>query len=987
MIPQRYRKPLAITAAAIVVYALLGFFLAPWLVKNTATNAVRDNLGVELGLQKVSVNPFVLSLGIDGLELDDPAGEPFLAIDRIFINFQLSSLFRWALTFREFHIESPKLNLARDGEGEFNFGFLAQQPAEAGAVPDEPAGSPPRLLIQDFAITDSVVDWKDDVPPEPVDTRFGPINIVIAGLNTLPDRAGLQDVVITTETQGTLSWSGSLELNPLRSEGRAAIKGSHFPLASAYLRYQTGFDVDEGSLDVELDYRVDTLADGSLEASISNLEMSVRDILVQTFNEALGRSAPDREVLRLPAVRLWGGDFRWPAKTVAAAGFSIYDGVISLLRDDDGALNVLPAEVEEPAGQDTVPDADPVAPAGDPWQLSLSEFSINRLALNLEDEVVTPPANLGWRSLDIEIRDISNEDGAVFPTVARLEALDGGSIAIDGQLGVLPTPSFDFSLVVDALEFGMADPYLKQLADVHLESGALNVTAEIRSSEDDSLSVSGDFEFADFLLTESDQDARLGSWSSMKAENLAYSAAANSLEISELRFSEPYGDVLIAEDGSVNLGRVRKGDETGDEDEPEAVETAEEPPADEPATAITIGRVVVSDAAADFADLSLPLPFNAKIAALNGEISTIATTSSEPSTVTMEGKVDEFGQVKISGTVTPLDPALNTDIRVAFENVDMPKFSAYSIPFAGQEIASGRLDLDLGYMIEGGTLAGENNVVLRDFELGDKVEHPGAMSLPLGLAVALLKDPDGKIDLDVPVRGDINDPEFSYGAVVRKALVNLLTKIVTSPFALLGNLVGAEGDELEYLAFEPGRADLSPPELEKAGKIAEALRLRPQLALQMGGVYVSGLDLAALKAERADEAIEARIAEAKDDKAMYADQRRKAVEALLAEALQGDDPQARFDEAREAHTAPGDDGKEQFDALAYTAVLRTQLVELQPLGEAELESLAAERAQNAKQAILDVNGELDTRVATEAPVAVDAEDDDRIRMELRLSGN
>ncbi len=145
-----------------------------------------------------------------------------------------------------------------------------------------------------------------------MDTHFGPINIAIAGLNTLPDRAGLQDVVITTESQGTLSWSGSLELNPLRSEGRAAIKGSHFPLASAYLKHDTGFDMDEGSIDVELDYRVDTLADGTLEASIGNFEMAVSDLVVRTFNEALGRSGPDRQVLSLPAVRLWGGEFRWP---------------------------------------------------------------------------------------------------------------------------------------------------------------------------------------------------------------------------------------------------------------------------------------------------------------------------------------------------------------------------------------------------------------------------------------------------------------------------------------------------------------------------------------------------------------------------------------------------------------------------------------------------------------------------------------------------
>jgi len=981
MIAERYKKPLIIVAAVIIVYALLGFFLAPWLIDRTATNAVRDNLGVELTLQKVSVNPFVLSLQIDGLELDEPSGEPFLTVERIFINFQLSSLFRWALTFREFHIESPKVRLARDGDGDLNVGFLAQQPAEPADTEAAEESGPPRLLIQDFAIVDSVVDWNDDVPPEPVDTSFGPIDIGISELNTLPDRSGLQDVVITTESQGTLSWSGSLQLNPLRSEGSASIKGSHFPLASAYLKHEIGFDVDEGSVDVELDYGVDTRPDGVLTASVSNLEMSVSDLAVRTFNEALGQTGEDRDVLTLPLVRLWGGEFQWPEKTVSASGFSIDDGVISLYRDADGVLNVLPAET---AKDEVEPEPEPGTPDSDDWQLSLSEFSINRLALNMQDDSIEPAANVGWRSLDIEVRDISNEPGAAFPTTLKLEALDSGSISLGGRFTVLPNPSFDFNLVVDALEFGTADPYVKELVDVHLESGALNVEAELHSSTDEPFRVAGDFEIVDFLITESDQDARLGSWDSLLAENLLYSTANSALEISELRFTKPYGDILIAEDGSINLGRVRKGDgadtEAGDE------EAKTEPVSDEPGTSVTIGRVVVSDAAADFADLSLPLPFKAQIAALNGEISTIATTSSEPSTVKMEGKVDEFGQVQISGTVTPLDPAANTDVKVAFENVDMPKFSAYSIPFAGQEIASGRLDLDLGYTISEGALVGENRVVLRDFELGDKIEHPGAMSLPLGLAVALLKDPDGKIDLDVPVRGDLNDPEFKYGTVVRKALVNLLTKIVTSPFALLGKLVGAESDELEYLAFEPGRADLSPPEMEKAGKIAEALKLRPQLGLQIGGVYAPEADSAALKADMADRAIEERIAAAKDDEAMYAEQRREAVEELLAESLAEADRATILTEAREAHTTLNDDGKEQFDAVAYTEALRGRLIDAQPLGDEELLSLAAAREDSIRQAILGVDTELGERVASEAAATVDLDDNDRIRMKLTLKG-
>ena len=229
---------------------------------------------------------------------------------------------------------------------------------------------------------------------------------------------------------------------------------------------------------------------------------------------------------------------------------------------------------------------------------------------------------------------------------------------------------------------------------------------------------------------------------------------------------KPYGDILIAADGSVNLGRVSKVEvgEPADESETETApqesnaESAEDTQKSE--LAVTIGRVVIVNASADFQDQSLPLPFLAKIAELNGDITTIATSSREPSTVELEGKVDEFGFVRVTGTVTPLDPKLDTDLHVAFQNVEMPKFSAYTIPFAGREIASGKLDLDLGYQVKDSELVGENKVILRDFELGEKVEHPGAMSLPLGLAVALLKDPEGKIDIDLPVRGNVDDPEF-----------------------------------------------------------------------------------------------------------------------------------------------------------------------------------------------------------------------------------
>jgi len=993
---EKYRKHILSACAVVVVYALLGFFLVPWLINKIAVESVRDKLNAKLVLGRVAVNPFVLSLRVEGLELDDPAGDAFSRIDEIFVNFQLSSLFRWAWTFDEFHVNGAEFFLSRDAAGTFNLAaFLDQKSAEVDQPSETAESSPLRLLIFDFAIRESVAHWNDQFPPEPVATRFGPVNIEIQELNTLPQRAGQQAVVITTETQGTLSWSGSLQLNPLNSMGSASIKGSHFPLTSAYLRHQSGFDIVEGTADVELDYSVSTETDGSIKAAVDNFELTFRNVLARTFSPQADEASPDRDVLRLPLMAISGGALRWPEQTVSVTSLSLDDATLSLFRDATGQLNVAPrkdiddvevvlvADVETVDASGSVADAD--ADTDAEWKVSLDNLSINRMTLGLEDQSVVPFADIGLKSLDLKVSGISNEAGDAFPTELTLVPQSGGTVSLNGTISVLPDPIVDLELIIDSLQLAGAHPYIKPLADVNLDSGALNLTGHLQSSTGNPFSLSGSLSIVDFLVTETDEGSRLGSWSRFDARNFAINSAARSLEISEIEILQPYGDVLIAEDGSVNLGRIEKADNNETTADDAAADSAE------PKFAITVGRVVITNAAADFADLSLPLPFDAKIANLNGDMSTIATASSEPSTVALEGTVDEFGFVRISGTVTPFDTSRNTDLKVAFQNVEMPKFSAYTIPFAGREIASGQLDLDLGYKVTASELVGENKIILRDLELGEKVPHPGAMSLPLGLAVALLKDTEGKIDIDLPVRGNVDDPEFRYGGVVLKAIANLIIKIVASPFALLGNLLGVEPSELEYITFLHGRADLTPPEIERAGKIAEALSLRPELVLEVRGVIDREADGLALKTARLDEIIEERItAIASDDtdQTMYTEHQKDVLEQLFIESSLSEDPAAALDELVIRFTAGAGEGNdtavEQFDELAYANELRSQLTDALPLTEAELIALANARAANVRAAILQAVVELEGRILLGEPQAVAEDSVDGVRMKVTL---
>jgi hypothetical protein len=258
---------------------------------------------------------------------------------------------------------------------------------------------------------------------------------------------------------------------------------------------------------------------------------------------------------------------------------------------------------------------------------------------------------------------------------------------------------------------------------------------------------------------------------------------------------------------------------------------------------VSVERVSVEKASVDFSDLSLVLPFAAKIEELGGSVAGLSTDRASRALAKLEGRVDEFGLARVEGSVSTFDPTDFMDLRVAFRNIEMTPFSPYSATFAGRRIASGRLGLDLQYKIDKGALAGDNKVELMKFTLGERIESPSALSLPLDLAIALLTDADGRINIAMPVKGNVNDPQFSYGHLVWQAVTTMLTNIVTAPFRAL---FGSGGDAVESVSFDAGRAALLPPEREKLKRVAEALEKRPQLKLVVEGQY-SDADRAALR--------------------------------------------------------------------------------------------------------------------------------------------
>ena len=192
--------------------------------------------------------------------------------------------------------------------------------------------------------------------------------------------------------------------------------------------------------------------------------------------------------------------------------------------------------------------------------------------------------------------------------------------------------------------------------------------------------------------------------------------------------------------------------------------------------------------------------------------------------------------LKIAGTINPLSKEAFTDLTITLGGMDLTAEGPYRGKYVGYGLSKGKLSLDLKYKVSQKQLEAENKVVVDQLTFGEKVDSPDATSLPVPLAVALLKDRRGRIDIDLPIRGDLNDPDFKYGKVMVSTLLNLLMKIVASPFTLMGKLIPGGGDEdLQFIEFPLGSTMVADEELKKLEALAKGLEERPGLRLEITG--------------------------------------------------------------------------------------------------------------------------------------------------------
>jgi uncharacterized protein involved in outer membrane biogenesis len=953
---------------AVLAYTLLGFLFLPWLARNQAPKLAQEQLGVDLAIEKVRFNPYLFKLTVEGLSLVDPESGPMLEFRRLVADFSLSSAWRRAWTFGELTLEQPTLRLHRgaDGIGSIQRMLDRLPPPETPAEP-EPDGAPPRLVLHNVSLVEGRLAVEDEAHPEAWSIALGPLSFTMQDFATLPEREGLYALTATGPRGGEIRWNGSFAVGPLASSGSVEMTGIALAPFWEYLRHE---------YDAELtgDARLGLGFDYVLDGSNAELQLQVQQGRALLTDLAVARRSSGEPLLALPRSSAEGIAFDLAQGTLDIGAVELAQPQVELRRLEDGAIDLVAALTPTGGAADEAAEESAAALA-----IRLGALRIDGGRVAFEDRAAPRPVQLALQDIALAVTDYRSADGHRADLTLEAGSAAGGSLSVSGAVRGVPL-DVGLDVGVEGLSLLPALPYAAEAMNLEVTSLLADAAGRVTLSADEPFAYAGKASLRALHSRLPDEEAQLIGWQAMDAEGIELTLAGRSLRIGKVALSEPFLRVLINEDGEMNLAAIAPADPAAAPDEqPDAAPDAG---SDAEPFAIGVGRVEIRAGTMDFTDLNLPIPFAALVKPMQGQVSAITSGSPTPARVELDGDVNEYGAATIRGSLDVFDPQHLMDLELDFRNIEMPDLTPYTVKFAGREIADGSLDVDLSWSIRDGRLEANNRMVINDLELGAKVESPGALSLPLDLAVALLTDTQGRIDLAVPVSGDLNDPEFRYAPLVFKALGNVLGKIVTAPFRFLASLLGgdAEDADLEFVGFVAGDAALRGPEAEDLEKLATALTQRPELLLEVGAAFDAARDGRAMRERQLDAAISGRF-EAGEGSGKDGDPVRLIMEAMYAEAAGPEAPAAL--QAEHSSIPQGSD-KPVLDETAYIEALRAALLEQQVVAEQDLRLLGMERAAAVRNYLVEAGGLDAARIALAEPDEAKRADENLVFLKLEL---
>lgn len=843
---RRLFRNLGLVAAGLLgLYALAGFLLLPWWLERMLPEQLARQMGWQGEVTGVRINPFALSAELDGLSATDGAGEKVLGFDRLSIDLAFFPLLRGVIGFQAIRLQQPfvrvdllddyRVNLARD--------WQANGGASTGAAPEdtaEPASDGPlRIFFEQLAIEGGELLLRDYSKPAPAEFRIAPLTLDLNDLATWPrgEEASADHLSAEIGSQ-VLEWHGEFSLAPLFSRGTLKVSEVSYQTLAHFLSPYLPYPLRGGRLTIQTDYELQVR--DSVLLTTRNGEVSLTDLAVAISDEA--------EQARLSGARIAFDQvgFDLTGQQLAVGQVEVDGLALALARNEDGVLDWLaPLQAKADNAEPAAPDS-----GGSGFRWSVEGLRLSNGQLVWEDRVPGPDVSLTLDDLELVIGRLSQHLDEQVDYRASGRLASGGQLSVQGQ--VTPAPfTLAASIAGNDIALAAFEPYLREGANLTVAGGALSVDGELDldgQNEPLTGTFSGTGEIADLQVALPDSSQPLLSWASLQLAPIEYNVSPARLEIGTVTLKAPVADLIRDRDNRLNVERIARPPAEPADDAGASPQSEEAP-----GLIFRIGEVVVEGGAVAYTDRTLTPAFTTRLDRLTGTVTGLSNVPPQQGKVAMTATVGTSANVDFRGVLGTLGTEDASDLVLSLRNVSLPVLSPYFGRYLGYSVDSGKMNLELDYRIEGDRLKASNLMVLDRLELGAPVVSDQAVQAPVKLGLALLRDSNGVIEVDVPVSGDLSDPDFTIGRVVLRAFGNLLVKAAASPFTMLGSiadLAGFSAEDLGQVRFLPGSVELADGEADKLVALAKALNERPDLLLNIrGGVAPEADGLALLRDE------------------------------------------------------------------------------------------------------------------------------------------
>ncbi|KWN16556.1 DUF748 domain-containing protein [Burkholderia ubonensis] len=935
------------------------------------------------------------TVDLNDAKVTSAASEPLFAARGVHVAAAGLEPLRNALHFDEIRVDQPVVDLARDRQGVLNVEKLAAHPAaqpnakapsaapaasgvavpaaasaaqaaSSAAVPTETKTPPLDLTIRHFAIDGGTINLDDRVPATPTTLSLTKLAATLDGFTLQGNTPAKYTLSTSLSRGGDVKAEGAFSVAAKQADAKLTVDALALPALQPYLGEATRARVLDGTLGATLNAKADW-GKTPLDAQVADSEVSLKSLKVAT---------PDAKTpaIVLPDASAKIAKVDLATRTAQIASVDASGLALDVTRLKDGTIDLAAlASAEQKAlpARTVARKAEAVAPS---WHYRIDALNVKDAAANYTDLSTPRPVKLAIKPLALSVQKISDDLTKPLPVELKATLNRKGSLNVSGDVTAQP---LKLGLKIDGnrLDAAAFEPYFGSALNATVASALLNANGNLAFAQANGAtraSYRGDAALVDVRMLDKATSDPFAGWRSLALSNLkaTYDEKGTDVDAARVTFSNFYGRVLLDAQGRLNLKDIvakESGpaqsltrDTSKGETAPAAASAAVAQQASAPAAAsasattvvkaapppqnpvrVHFGEFVLQNGRVNYTDNFIKPNYTANLVAIKGTIGAFGTDSTTSAPVDVAANLAGNGPITIKGTVNPLIAKPALDLTATAHDIELTNLTPYSAKYAGYPITKGKLNVDLHYQLANDQLSANNHIFIDQLTFGDHVENDTATKLPVKLAISLLKNSRGEIDVSLPVSGSLSNPEFSVGGLIWRAVLNLIAKAVTSPFTLLAHAFGGGGEELGYVEFAPGSDELADAQQKKLDTVVKMLNEKASIRLDLIGRVDPDKDTPGLRETYVDRLVRQQKLKDVVGQGESIDPRSVKVEpaeyhTYLTRAYKAADFKKPRNLVGLQKTLPDDD-------------MRKALAEHAPVDEGSLRALAQARAQSVRQ--------------------------------------